>query len=78
MMDDDNSLQQKIIKKAFEGIQKMSAKFFSRTNFFTSNFLIRLYKIDSMMHLHLVGIYDTTTVRFECQTQRGFVPEHLT
>ena len=38
MMDDDNSLQQKIIKKAFEGIQKISAKFFSRTNFFTSNF----------------------------------------
>ena len=30
MMDDDNSLQQKIMKKAFEGIQKMSAKFFSR------------------------------------------------
>ena len=28
--------------------------------------------------MHLVGIYDTTTVRFECQTQRGFVPEHLT
>ena len=32
--------------------------------------MIRLYRIDSMMHSHLVGIYDTTTiVQFECQAR---------